>query len=472
MCLLPWFATKLLTTCDLVVLVPGADNTRPLRLQITLFEACTMLAYYGLFVAYIIAFERTKTTALHIEDSHQYQEARRLAQQLQASEEHEMHHSVLALATVPSSVRNHVLSSPGAAQAWPSFRRGAASHVVEDLDEDAAPVAMGPRKLGRSVTLDPRILLSGAAASGSSSEDEAQQPLMNGPSDSSEVPAASTQVVMVEGGAADEPPAQARPCTWAQQLSRALQAPILALLHLTMPAVGLADTVRYPKVYAVLLPVTGPLFVVLGKGLALRDASPLGADALLYGLVCSALSSAIIFSIYPRNGRHYGILSGVFTALAFTMAILWMDIAAGEMVRAWKSLGYIHGLSQDMLGVTVLAWANSFGDFVADVNMAKDGFPVMAVAACFASPLFTTVAGLGMTFALAVLVHGDVSFVVQLPLRVAAGFALASVLRHLILVPFVFKYQLGKWAAMSMLAFYLAFQGMYLWAIAKQGPSR
>jgi uncharacterized membrane protein (DUF373 family) len=71
-----------------------------------------------------------------------------------------------------------------------------------------------------------------------------------------------------------------------------------------------------------------------------------------------------------------------------------------------------------------------------------------------------------------VLVHGDISFAVQMPLRVAAGFALASVVRHLILVPVLFNYKLGMWAAMSMLAFYLAFQAMYLWAIAEQGASR
>lgn len=264
----------------------------------------------------------------------------------------------------------------------------------------------------------------------------------------------------------------AGPLGWRQRVAAVVQAPLVAMLHLTMPAVGLADTVRYPKVYAVLLPVAAPLFVVVAKGLALSRGAPLTAAALCYGLVCSALSSAIIFSIYPRDGRHYGVLSGVFTALTFTMAILWMDVAAGEMVFAWKALGYIHGLSQPMLGVTVLAWANSFGDFVANVNMARDGFPGMAVAACFASPLFTTVAGLGMTFALAVALHGDVAFRVAMPLEVAMGFAFVSVVRHLVLVPSVFKFKLGVRAAASMLAFYAAFQAAYLWAIAHEGPDR
>lgn len=45
-------------------------------------------------------------------------------------------------------------------------------------------------------------------------------------------------------------------------------------------------------------------------------------------------------------------LSGLFTAMAFVMSVLWMNILSAEMVRAWKVLGYIHGLSQVIFSIT------------------------------------------------------------------------------------------------------------------------
>jgi Ca2+/Na+ antiporter len=47
----------------------------------------------------------------------------------------------------------------------------------------------------------------------------------------------------------------------------------------------------------------------------------------------------------------------------------------------------------------VLAWGNSVPDLINNMAMARDGFPSMAVAACFASPLFTLLIGMGVALA-------------------------------------------------------------------------
>lgn len=119
-----------------------------------------------------------------------------------------------------------------------------------------------------------------------------------------------------------------------------------------------------------------------------------------------------------------------------------------------------------MLGVTVLAWVNSAGDFIADTAMARDGFPAMAVAACFASPFFTMIGGLGLTFLLAVTLHGTVSFKPGTALKVALGFAAVSVVRHLLLVPLLHGWKLTKSAAFGMFVFYLVFQAVYLYLVS------
>lgn len=54
------------------------------------------------------------------------------------------------------------------------------------------------------------------------------------------------------------------------------------------------------------------------------------------------------------------------------------------------------GLSPAIMGVTVLAWGNSIGDLVADVALARAGEPVVALAGCYAGPMFNMLIGLGL----------------------------------------------------------------------------
>ncbi|CAD5121048.1 DgyrCDS9589 [Dimorphilus gyrociliatus] len=78
-----------------------------------------------------------------------------------------------------------------------------------------------------------------------------------------------------------------------------------------------------------------------------------------------------------------------FSYLAFIVAILWINTIANEVVNALSAIGiYIH-ISPGILGLTLLAWGNSLGDMIADIAMAKQGFPRTAISACFGGPLFT-----------------------------------------------------------------------------------
>lgn len=86
--------------------------------------------------------------------------------------------------------------------------------------------------------------------------------------------------------------------------------------------------------------------------------------------------------------------------IGFAVSALWMDLIANELVALLKTIGLISGISQDILGITVLAWANSVGDLVADVKVAKAGYATMAATACFASPMFNQMIGLGIGFLL------------------------------------------------------------------------
>jgi len=154
--------------------------------------------------------------------------------------------------------------------------------------------------------------------------------------------------------------------------------------------------------------------------------------------------------------------------MTFGMSIVWMDVAAGELVRTCKALGFAYGLSQSMLGVTVLAWGNSVGDLVANVTMARDGFPSMATAACFGSPLFTLTGGLGVMMTGTVLMRGALTFDAAVTLRVAVAFALASSVRYILAVPLLHGWRLTRATALGALTFYAVFQAVYLWLVSRR----
>ena len=96
----------------------------------------------------------------------------------------------------------------------------------------------------------------------------------------------------------------------------------------------------------------------------------------------------------------------VFVLIGFVATIAWLDLIGNECVAVLEVLGQITGLAATpggsaILGVTLLAWANSIGDFVADTAVARAGQPKMGVASVFGSPLLTACLGLGLASVIA-----------------------------------------------------------------------
>lgn len=81
--------------------------------------------------------------------------------------------------------------------------------------------------------------------------------------------------------------------------------------------------------------------------------------------------------------------------IAFVMSVFWISTTAGELLNCLAALGALLELPPALLGLTVLAWGNSVGDLVADVAVAKAGHPALAMAGCFAGPMFNMLVGLG-----------------------------------------------------------------------------
>lgn len=240
---------------------------------------------------------------------------------------------------------------------------------------------------------------------------------------------------------------------------RALVRLFEALLSCTMPKTSALHP-HYPRGYAALLPLSVPLFLALTQSPGSFQVTPATA---MYGGASSLLGCALVFALYPANGHYHGPVSGVFTVMAFLLSIAWLNLAGSQLVSACVVLGRIFAVQPATLAATVLAWGNSMPDLVNNIAMAADGFPTMAVTACFASPLFTLLGGTSFALTAGAIAHGG-AFKVNLDvgLRIMYGFTLVNMVKFLLLVPLSFRYKLNKTLAYIALGYYCTYQVTYL----------
>ncbi|KAK4105496.1 hypothetical protein N658DRAFT_121752 [Parathielavia hyrcaniae] len=143
---------------------------------------------------------------------------------------------------------------------------------------------------------------------------------------------------------------------------------------------------------------TGPLFVLLIVWANTADDMPHPRRTLLrmvlYSLLLSLclLAALLATTTAHKKPKHHFLLC----FLGFVISVAWISTVAGEVVGVLKALGVILGISEAILGLTVFAVGNSLGDLVADVTVARLGYPVMALAACFGGPMLNILLGVGM----------------------------------------------------------------------------
>ena len=98
----------------------------------------------------------------------------------------------------------------------------------------------------------------------------------------------------------------------------------------------------------------------------------------------------------------------LFSFIGFGVAVLWIYALANEIVALLKVFGVALGFSDAILGLTLLAWGNSISDLVADVAVARRGFPRMGFSASFGGPLFNLLVGIGLPFTVKILKNGSI----------------------------------------------------------------
>ncbi|CAZ83877.1 unnamed protein product [Tuber melanosporum] len=203
--------------------------------------------------------------------------------------------------------------------------------------------------------------------------------------------------------------------------------------------------------------ITAPVFMVV-MFLAddeIRLLKPI-LYALLGGLI--ALAFLLILTTPERAPRWRYLLCFA----GFAVAIGWISAIANEVVGVLKAFGVIFGISDAILGLTIFAIGNSLGDLVADITVARLGFPVMALSACFGGPMLNILLGIGISGLYMTTIshsHKDADYY---PIEVSSTLIISAATLLITLVLLLIAVPLNRWMMTRKIGFAL----IGLWVVS------
>jgi sodium/potassium/calcium exchanger 6 len=151
---------------------------------------------------------------------------------------------------------------------------------------------------------------------------------------------------------------------------------------------------------------TAPFFLVLVLWANIEPDNPrILLRHTLYGLVGSlSVLAFILFTTTPNRPPNW---RSALCFVGFAVAIAWISTIANEVVGVLRTLGVILNMSDAILGLTIFAVGNSLGDLVADITVARLGFPIMALSACFGGPMLNILLGVGLSGCYMIITKGE-----------------------------------------------------------------
>lgn len=181
--------------------------------------------------------------------------------------------------------------------------------------------------------------------------------------------------------------------SWYYKLYFWTEYPWVLARDLTIPTL---DDTAWNKFHAVLHPFADSLMFCFVFDIFQDSMSMLSIIA-----TCLAVGAMPSFIIYLSTSNSKAPADPYFftlwALLAFVMCICWVYMLAGELVTCLSVLGLVMELPPAFLGLTVLAWGNSIGDFFTNISVAKQGLGSMAIAGCYAGPVFNILIGFGLS---------------------------------------------------------------------------
>ncbi|KIK17638.1 hypothetical protein PISMIDRAFT_215233 [Pisolithus microcarpus 441] len=116
---------------------------------------------------------------------------------------------------------------------------------------------------------------------------------------------------------------------------------------------------------------------------------------LLGGTALGGVAVALLVLIFSDDGFH-PTARMVRCSMGFFVAIVWIMAIADEVVNVLQTFGFIFGLSDAIIGLTIFAIGNSLADLVANMSVAVFA-PIMGFSACFGGPMVNILLGVGIS---------------------------------------------------------------------------
>ena len=229
--------------------------------------------------------------------------------------------------------------------------------------------------------------------------------------------------------------------------------PFVLALYLTIPH---ADEDGWNKWLLACSTTLSPLVILVATETIDAMLGPIPVAVIV--IACFIPVGVLLAIFAPKDPkRFHKVLQFIFIIYSFFVSMLWIYKTADELVNLLGALSLIFRLSSTVMGLTILAWGNSIGDFVADLTVARQGYPDMAIAATYAGPLFNMLIGIGVgAFARCIKVGGSFDFEITDVMIFGNAFLIVAMIISAILIAlrkFVVGRLVGVWLVVQYLIF-------------------
>ncbi|ESK88794.1 sodium calcium exchanger protein [Moniliophthora roreri MCA 2997] len=109
----------------------------------------------------------------------------------------------------------------------------------------------------------------------------------------------------------------------------------------------------------------------------------------------AGFSAAVLVAVFAKRGDNPAFTMAR-CSMGFLVAVVWIMAIADEVVRVLQTFGFIFGLSDAIIGLTIFAVGNSLADLVANMSIAVFA-PIMGFSACFGGPMLNILLGVGIS---------------------------------------------------------------------------
>ncbi|KAL3160535.1 hypothetical protein ABBQ32_010836 [Trebouxia sp. C0010 RCD-2024] len=234
--------------------------------------------------------------------------------------------------------------------------------------------------------------------------------------------------------------------------------PLVLFMHITNPSMHIES---FSNIYGYSMVVAAP-----GFGLAVLGLGPATLHwwgYLLLWAACSGGIAAVVYHKLSKTGLGYASrMDASFAALSICMSCVWLNLVASEVVSLLQTFGFIFNAPTALIGGTILSWGTTVPELVATYTLAKMGHSTMAIAGCFAGPVFNLMVGLGLPVLWATLSQGSLEMELTSGIKLLVVQSVVVLALLVSVVPLAFAWRLHRKIGLVLLVVYAVFQILFV----------